>query len=244
MKKILYLFGILFIMMLLTGCSAKADITVNVDGSVNENINVSDNNKNIKYGDKTIRETLNLYLNQYDTQLSVGKYETDINIGNENSSVDVYRKYDDICDFINKTLFSNYIYEGMTCNEDEYYFEVQSNGNFIKKRESDEPWLMPDDIKLTITLPVAATEQNADETDGNTYIWNYDQASSSDKSFHLKVSKVELKEAEENYNEAQAKKERNKKIVIAFTIVGIAFVVGIISFILYLKYKSKKIDYS
>ena len=59
-------------------------------------------------------------------------------------------------------------------------------------------WPALDDVILSITLPVSAEEQNADEIDGKTYIWKYDK-NTNDKNFYLKVSKSALKQNETEY---------------------------------------------
>lgn len=207
MKRIIiYLVCIL----LLSGCTAENNITMNYDGTTSEKIDIINNNENIKYGNKSIEDSISLFLKKYETALKVGKYGTDIHVGENQSGVKISRSYDDICSFVNQTIFSQYVYDKFDCIENDYYYEIKSVGNAIKNTDRYDTWLAPDTIKISINLPVSAEEQNADEINGNTYIWKYDE-NATDKNFYLKISKSALKQNEEEYLQNIEKKKYKKR---------------------------------
>lgn len=100
-----------------------------------------------------------------------------------------------------------------------------------------------DDVELSISLPIAAEENNADSVNGNTYVWKYGKSAPADKNFYLKINKSALKENEENFNETQKRKSTLKYISIIGVILVIIIVLFIIGKVLYKKYQSNKLDY-
>lgn len=243
MNKIKYILIALIAFVLLTGCSANANITINYDGSVNENIDVINSNDEIIYGNKSIEESIQLYFNKYETALEVSDYNYDIHTSNDVSGANIYRDYDGVCSFVNNTIFSQYLYSNITCTENDSYYVIQSNGNVIKNTDRYDSWLAPDDVTLKISLPVSATEQNADEINGTTYIWKYDENTNDDKSFYLRISKSALEESEQRYNEEQENKKNRNTIITICVIAGIVIALGLIIIVLYKKHKKNKIDY-
>ena len=244
MLKTKYIFIILISLILLTGCSANANIIIDYDGSVNENIDITNNNKKVVYGNKSIEESIQLYIDKYKTALEVSEYDYNIHTSNNISGVNIYRNYNNICNFVNNTIFSQYLYNSISCTEDDSYYVIQSIGNVIKNTDRYDSWLAPADITLSISLPIKATEQNADKIDGNNYIWKYGEDTQEDKSFYLKISKSMLKNAQKKYNEEQRRKEKIKRIITVSVIGGLLIIIIGVSLYLYIKYKNNKIDYS
>ena len=95
---------------------------------------------------------------------------------------------------------------------------------------------------MKIKLPVSATEQNADEVDGNTYIWKYDE-NTKDKNFYLKISKSALEESKKNYIKNQEIKKNRSKIINIGIIVGVILLIACVIFVFYKKYKKNNFDY-
>lgn len=243
MNKIKYLIILFLTLILFSGCSADAKIVVNYDGKTTESINVFSKNEDIVYGNKSIEDSIKLFLEKYKTALNVGKYKSEIHTGKSNSGALIYRDYDNICKMVKGTIFSQYLYDNITCDENKYYYEIKSVGQVIKNTDRYESWLAPENVNLKIILPVAAEEQNADEINGNTYIWKYNTETQSDKSFYLKISKNALKQHEEEYIKEQEEKNERKKVITISIITVIVIIIILISLILYRKYKKNKLDY-
>ena len=243
MSRIKYFVILLISLLILSGCDANVEITLNYEGKTTESIDVFDDNKNIIYGDKSVEDSIELVLEKYKTALSVGNYTSDIYTGKTKSGALIYREYDNICEMVKGTIFSQYLYSNIECTENEYFYEIKSIGDVVKNTDRYESWLAPENINLRINLPVSAEEQNADEIDGNTYVWKYNSNTQRDKSFYLKISKVSL----ENYNKEflieQEKKSQIKKMINIGIIILVIIILIFISVILYKKYKRNKLDY-
>ena len=131
----------------------------------------------------------------------------------------------------------------MDCTENDDYYEITNATDYIPYCSNCSDWPALDDVTLSISLPVSATEQNADEINGTTYIWKYDENTNDDKSFYLRISKSALEESEQRYNEEQENKKNRNTIITICVIAGIVIALGLIIIVLYTKHKKNKIDY-
>lgn len=237
--KVLLIFLIIFI---LTGCTATGKISLNVDGSIDENIYIESSNSELKYGNKSVESSIDLYLKKYNLPLTIGKYNIKTNVGDENSTVIIDKNHKNICAFFNSSIFTQYIYDKFQCHEDNYYYVISNVGNVYQNSFEDYKD-MPDDRKIEITLPIIAEEQNADEVNGTTYIWYYNKETPDDKEFYLKISKNLLKETKLKYENNIQKKESIKKISMIGGVIMLVILIGFILFMLYKKYQKNKLDY-
>lgn len=241
MKRIGKLIIIIIIITFITGCTGNANIVVNHDGTVSESIDINEINGNIVYGDFSVNESLDLFLKKYAKALKVSKYNANKYNNEYDSGVKITKSHKNICDFANNTIFSQYLYKAIRCKEDESYYELYSDGNVVQNSYEDYKE-MPDDRTLFIKLPIAAEEQNADEVNGNTYVWKYDK-DTKDKTFYLKISKSKLNDYEDEYKANEVKKQRKSKIIkvsITFLVLSTIFVIIII---FHKKYNKNKLDY-
>lgn len=243
MIKKSYIIFLMLCVLIITGCDANVEIKVDYDGKTTESIDVFDSNDNIVYGNKSIEESINLVLEKYNTALSVGKYKEKVYTGKINSGSIIYRDYDNICEFVNGTIFSQYLYNNIVCNETEKYYEIESIGNVIKNTDFYESWLAPENITLKISLPVMPAQQNADLNEGNTYIWKYNENSSKDKKLYIKIDKKSLNQVKKEYLEVQKRNSWIKKVIIisVFFVIFIMFIVIVI--FLYKRHRKNKLDY-
>lgn len=241
MKSIKRIIFIIIILVFVTGCTGNANVVVNYDGSVNEKVDINEINGNIIYGNFSVSESLDLFIKKYSKALKVSKYSTSKYNNKYDSGIILEKNYNNICEFANNTIFSQYLYKTIKCEEDDLYYELYNVGDVFQNNYEDYKE-MPDDRKFSITLPIQAEEQNADEINGTTYIWKYDK-NTKDKDFYLKISKSALKKNEEDYLKAQERKQTMKKLIILGVIVCVIIIIGVIGIVLYKKYKKNKLDY-
>lgn len=241
MKKIRKLIVIIIILTFITGCTGNANIVVNHDGTVSESIDINEINGNIIYGNFNVDESLDLFLKKYEKALKVSKYSTNKYFNEYDSGIKLEKEYKNICDFANNTIFSQYLYKAIICKEDKLYYELYSDGNVVQNSYEDYKE-MPDDRTLFIKLPVAAEEQNADEIDGNTYVWRYDE-NTRDKSFYLKISKSALEQSEAEYNANVSRKRTINTVLVVVGVVALLAIIGFVGVVLYKKYQRNKLDY-
>ena len=243
MKKIKYIFMLLLIIML-SGCKIESNVSIESDGSVKEDVKVLTETSNISSKEDRIRSYLDTAIESYEKALSIRNYDYDLIIKeNDYSGVKLTNSFDDVCNYIEKTLFSQYLYKKINCIETSSYYEIKSETEHIKYCDECSAWPSLDEVKLNIKLPVDALENNADKVSDKTYTWEYDKYTSDDKSIYLKISKDSLKEKQK---EEKKGKDIKKSISILSIILAITLIIFIIIFIfrlLYKKYKANKLEY-
>ena len=234
MKKILLLITLL---VLLCGCTAKENVVMDEYGKINQVVVIPLEINNLSKDDyinyvKTI-------LKSYDKALKHRNYKTDIIYGKKVGNIVFTNNFDNICSYVEKTVFSQYMYKFVKCYEDEDFIEIKNESEHIPYCSDCTTKPRFDDVKYSIKLPVKAVESDADEVKDTTYIWKFDKDSGNDKTFYIKISKKDLEDNLE-YLKRQAK---IKKIIMFASIGGIIIILGFVGLVFYGKYKKNKVDY-
>lgn len=241
-KKIIFL---LILMLFVSGCKVRCNINVSPDGSVIEKINITEL-KNSEYSSdfdysKYIDEEIDYYM----ALIIYGNYNYKKINDNNSFGVEFNNSYDNICSYFQDTLFNQYFYRHINCEDNDDYIVIVNDTPFLEKHD-DEDYSNPidlNDIKLSISLPIKATENNADYVKDNVYTWEFDENTSSDKSIYLKINKVSL----EKNKIIVEKKEKNKvifsKVIYIFVVIIVLGVVVLIINALYKKYKENNLEY-
>lgn len=241
MKKIKCIISIIVLLIILSGCTVKSDVVVNYDGKVSEKVTFKAPSSGLSESDFNNR--YNMTLKYYKDALDTRKYKSSIIYGKENGSVVLTNNFDNICEFINKTVFSQYIYKHISCTETENYYEIKNETSHIAYCSDCNTWPVLDNVEFNLTLPINAEENNADSVNKKTYTWKFDSTTSDDKGLYIKINKNDF--------EKNAKKEKNKNKVIngiknnsyIFIFVILALVIVIAGKVLYDKYKNNKLEY-
>lgn len=242
MKKIKIIVFICF-MILLTGCSVESNVVMNEYGKVKENVIISEELSNLSTNEKRAETILKSTLNKYKVALDSREYSYDTKIENDKGVVKFTNNYNDIMDYFEETVFSQYAYSQMKWTETDEYYEISNVSEHITYCEDCSDWPALPDIRVNITLPVSAAEQDADEVNGTTYTWIFNKDTPASKTFYLKISKNSLKE-----HEIVSKKNKSQKKVfsLGFKIFISLVFLGILIIIikcLIKKYKENKIEY-
>ncbi len=242
MKKLKFLIAI-FIVILLSGCTVKYDINLNYDGTIDETINLNIPNSSLNfYESNSVGSYLNSYLESYDNVIKFGGYEYETSFEKDRSVIEFNRQNSNVCDIFIKNPFYKYLYEDVTCEENEYYYVLKNESVLIMNNEFEGKEFVINNFELRLTLPISAEEHNADQVDGNTYIWKYDE-NTTDKDIYIKINKTALEENKKDIERQNEEKERQKVIITVSIVVGVIIVLALISLILYKKYKSNKLEY-
>lgn len=236
-KKIL----ILLIIIVLTGCSANASVTVDEKGRVKEEVDVLIPSELISNKKDRIESYVNTAISSFKPVLKRRGYSTSIiNNPSGKSGAHVYNSFDNICKYAENTIFSQYLYNNIKCTEEDEYYELKSTTDHIKYCSDCNDWPAIENVNLKITLPVKAEESDADEISGNTYVWKYDEHTEDGKTFYLKISKEKLKKSEKNL-----KNQTNFKNITFIVIIIVVIIVSalVIFSKLYKKYKNNNLEY-
>ena len=242
MKKIKIIVFICF-MILLTGCSVESNVVMNEYGKVKENVIISEELSNLSTNEKRAETILKSTLNKYKVALDSREYSYDTKIENDKGVVKFTNNYNNIMDYFEGTVFSQYVYRQMKWTETVEYYEISNVSEHIAYCEDCSDWPALPVIRVNITLPVSAAEQDADEVNGTTYTWIFNKDTPASKTFYLKINKNNLKERK---NVVKKKKRQKKALSLISKILLVLMFLGILMLIIkYLikKYKENKIEY-
>ena len=156
MKKIIMFIVIIIFIVFVTGCTGKANIIMDYKGTVSEEVNINEINGNIIYGNYSLDESIDLFLKKYEKSLKVSNYSINKYNNKYDSGVKIEKKYKNICDYANNTIFSQYIYKAIRCKENDLFYELYNEGNVVQNSYEDYKE-MPDTRVLSIKLPISST---------------------------------------------------------------------------------------
>lgn len=238
-KKILIL---VLAIILLTGCTAKSEVKVNYNGNVSEKVTVLSNTVAFKNDKYSIKQMIEASISNYLKALEFRGYKFETVEGKKESGAYFTNNYDNICSYFQNTGFNQYVYQHISCVEDDKYIIIKNDTEYIPYCENCSNWPSLNKIKLELTLPVNALENNADSINNKTYIWNYDE-NTTNKDFYLKISKQELNKNKITVMKQNKDKKVKNMIIVIFSIALVIGCITIISLILYKKYKNNRLEY-
>lgn len=160
MKK-MKIIVLVFVVILLTGCTGNYNININNDLSVDENAELYVKTKNIN----DLNSLLSENINKKDYSLEI--------VSNGTTKVKYYKKYSSIEEYISSSILYNELFDlkKYLKNKKSIYFVASSLlDNNEGESTSNNPII--NNVKVTITSTYDMIESNADEIDGNKYIWN------------------------------------------------------------------------
>lgn len=238
-KKILIL---VLVIILLTGCTAKSEVKVNYNGNVSEKVTVLSNTVAFKNDKYSIKQMIEASISNYLKALEFRGYKFETVEGKKESGAYFTNNYNNICSYFQNTGFNQYVYQHISCVEDDKYIIIKNDTEYIPYCENCSNWPSLNKIKLELTLPVNALENNADSINNKTYIWNYDE-NTTNKDFYLKISKQELNKNKITVMKQNKDKKVKNMIIVVFSIALVIGCITIISLILYKKYKNNRLEY-
>lgn len=167
MKKIKYIL-LLFIIILLSGCSGTYNLTINKDFSVDEKLKLK-----VDRNDETYNRTLNLFQNN---KISKDKYK--VSVTEKNVEIKYSESYKTIEEYIlNSKLYHqffdriNYSYKdgklGLS-GESIMFLEKKQSDNIINNYNISL-------LQINVTTPFKVDESTADSKSDNTLTWTLDK---------------------------------------------------------------------
>lgn len=173
------------IILLLTGCTAEYNVTINKDLKVEENVVVLGDDRFKITGSYTIDSIYNALINNYSDIYNIVK-NNNINKYSDsgNLSASSEKSYNNLNDYVLSDYIKVLYSDGLSLKENGSVITIASD-NLM-----DNFWLFLDDmdsdpliteLKINIKLPFVVTDHNADDVDedSNTYTWVYNQNNAS-----------------------------------------------------------------
>lgn len=237
---------ILLMIIILSGCTVKENISINADGSISEKTNISfDNEMAINYDTPT--KYAEDFLKYYNNVIELKNYSYDIIENKNNTDVKFSRKTSKLCEGIKYGVFVDNLYSDIECSEDDYYYIIKSNSQQLLSKPMNEKRFDVQRVELNIKVPIPLEENNADNVSNNTYTWFFDENTDPNKSVYLKINKSSLENKNKVEKEQKTKEETIKKNVSNIKIIGVIVVIFalliLIVYTLYKKYKNNKLEY-
>lgn len=222
--------SILFVI-ILSGCSANVNISVDKNNKAHENIKISENKSMLVSGsaDNYIDKEID-YEN-----IDISSYEKNVFNDDDFFGINLTKESDSICNIINRNDISKYFKE-ISCDEKSNYYEINGVTTFTYCPSDAMYCSRLKNINITIELPEKAIYNNASSIDGKKYTWNFDR-DTKEGNISLRLKKYNITTKANN-----EKTSRDNKFSILI-IVGLALVVIFIGISLYEKYKKNKLEY-
>lgn len=234
MKKKLILFVIL--MLFLSGCSATANLEIDKEGHVKDNVLFSEEISNVDVGDITEEEFLleatDFYQNLYDLK----NYRVTNEINN-NKFVNGYSNINeqDFCSYFKSNNMISLVFQDVECVEKNSYYEVKANTKYFLNLNDEEESKELSELIITVKSENKIIDSNANEVENDIYTWRYSEYNQNDI-FYLKIKRNVIT----NYFSSKVEKG---SISMLLAIVVVIVIIAIISLLFYNKYKKNKLDY-
>ncbi len=228
MKKVF----LLLVCLLLTGCSASIISTVNSDGSVLETVEISEYVSNVYLDDQSPSEYVSNLLSLYKDTLDEEGYSYTYSTTDSLVTITLTKEFSNICTYFNNSLFIRTSSSDISCTNNDGKYEIEGNVSyFICGDDCMEPPSI-DSATLTVNFQKTPLSSNATYINDNSYTWNFD--SNSDTKIEIVAEEtVTLSDIVNN----------NSTLVLIIAGLVIVFVLVLIGFILYKKYKNNRINY-
>lgn len=223
---------VLFVLILLSGCTSTSNVIVSEEGKVTEEVILSENKSNFP-SDSYVKNMIDNYLQLYEEDMEGYNYE---DISDKNYlKVRLSKKFDNICSYFNDSSFVKKALSNVSCKKVNNTYEIKADVNSLSCEGDCLEGPLVDNIDFFLKLPNSAILENADEVENNTYAWHI---SGND------LNNINLIINNPNIEKVHNKQESNKNIYIIIGVI-IFIIILILLFIIYLvkKYKKNRFEY-
>ncbi len=225
MKKKLIL--IMLMMLFLSGCTVKYNLTIDEKGKVTEKATaMQDSSFFEEYENSSIGRVVGFLIEPYADKLNENNYNTEAIVLTNEGGADISKEYSDVSEYASNTILVSQFADKVNYSLDGSNVTLSVKGK-ISASEQDQEVIPIDSTDVVIALPFKVSDNNADEVINNKYIW------------HLKAG--EEREIKITYNKDKIAKDINYPVI--FLVIGIIIVIVIAGFYVYnIKNKSEEIN--
>lgn len=229
MKKIF----LVLLVLLLTGCSVKADTNIHKDYSVTEKISIFENKENIDVENSSYEQYI-VDLKGFAIQnYNLSGYKYNNTFTDNTISVTAVKKYDNICDYFKNSPSITNFFNNVNCIHKLGYYSIVASSDYYKCDNDCIEKPDVDNVSLNLIISPKVIESNAKEKYGNRYVWKF--SNDTDNKFNLKIKENIVSKANNNASDTFI-----EILLIIFLIIIIVFA---FTYILYRKYKKNIIEY-
>lgn len=231
MKKIVLL---IICVLMLSGCTASSTFDISFNEKVKEKSKISENVSNIDTIDQGMDDYLSDTIDIYKDDLDNGKYKYKTTYDDTQAVGEFSTSYDNVCSAFINSIFTKQFFTELSCDVVEGYYEINGKVSYFICEDNCMELPVINSAVLNINLPQKAVSNNADEIEGNTYTWNFEEGQG-EKVVELKFKQNKIV----SIIKSNTKKDKKNIIIIIF---GISILLLLLIFGLYSKYKKTKIS--
>lgn len=169
--------------LVLSGCTSNAEITIGTDDTAKEKYTLLEDNKVIFDASMIKDEYIENLLGFYD-YVDLSSYNTERLYYEDTTGIKYSKEYKNICELINNSTFAMY-FEKKECKKNLDSYEISLTKKSVDTKEELPEAYGP--VSLSIKLPDLAIENNADKVDDRVYTWNFNDTKT--KTLHLKIKR-------------------------------------------------------
>lgn len=234
MKKKLILFVIL--MLFLSGCSATANLEIDKEGHVKDNVLFSEEISNVGVGDVTEEEFLLEATDFYKDLYDLKNYKVTNEINN-NKFINSYSNINeqDFCSYFKSNDMVSLVFQDIECVKKNSYYEVKANTKYFLNLSNEEESKELSELIINVKSENKVIDSNANEVENDIYTWKYNEYNQNDV-FYLKIKRNVIT----NYFGNNVEKGSTNMLL---AILVVIIIIAIISLLFYSKYKKNKLDY-
>ncbi len=190
MKKLILIICLMF---LVTGCDVSYELKINADETFNEKATFSFLNQDMTVDD------LSVYIKTHQP-ISNDRYEAKYYASHiYTNGIYNYLIYDYVHDInsFRKSTFVDTCYPNMKITESDDEIKIESGKGF--RCLNPDNGLITDHVDIAIVSELEVLENNADEVNGNTYLWTVNENNVQDKEVNLVLKRNTKNSTDINY---------------------------------------------
>ena len=188
-KRILF---VVLIIVLCSGCNANYKLTIKEDGTVDESVYASEDSTFYEnYSKSSVGKVIGNLLSPYLDELNEKKYTVNTKVNETNGGASISKTHDSIADYTRNSILYNQFTDKINYEEDGNKITISAKGAFAK--ETQELGIFNVDTStIMIELPYKVLENNADEVEGNIYIWKFTENDKEIREIRLVYDKTKI----------------------------------------------------
>ena len=132
---------LIIMLLMLCGCGVRENVIINNDDSIVEKIFIYEDNATLLKEPTPLTDTIDNYLKPYKSKIIKKGYKYKFYSTMFNTGVILTKKYSNICDYVNNSIFINKLYSSNNCTKDNSYYKVNTgvldtNNDILKKYDN------------------------------------------------------------------------------------------------------------
>lgn len=227
------IFVLSLLVLVLTGCSASYDITINSDNII-EDLTVTIPKNTVTATQGSSLGNINVPLTQ---NTAAGEYYNS-SLDEDNTNYYLNFNYTHTYDSFQQSYFATRCYQNISLEEDEDYLTLSTSEAFLCLKMEDGASI--ENATINIKTDFKVIENNADRVNDNVYTWDINENNYQNKPIYLQIEKIEDNALASAGQAVSDLVEEESSLGFVFIVVILAVLVLIVA--LFIKHKRGKVN--